>query len=119
MTRTPLRRSTPLRAKSSLRRTGRLRAVSAKRRRLAYARAECRRIVRERAKGRCQLRVSAACAVWGTDTHEILTRARGGSITDPDNCLWSCRVCHDWTHAHPAEAASLGFLKSQFSGGAA
>lgn len=45
------------------------------------------------------------------DPHEPLTRARGGSITDPDNLMWICRTHHDWLHAHPVEAHEVGLLK--------
>lgn len=33
-----------------------------------------------------------------TDVHELKTRARGGSILDPGNCVALCRTCH--THVH-------------------
>jgi hypothetical protein len=51
---------------------------------------------------------------WGasTDCHEKLTRARGGDILDESNILAICRSCHDWIHAHPAEAKSVGLLES-------
>lgn len=35
------------------------------------------------------------CWRWADDMHEPLTRARGGSITDPENVLPLCRICHD------------------------
>lgn len=35
------------------------------------------------------------CTRWADDLHEPLTRARGGSITDPDNAVPLCRACHD------------------------
>lgn len=39
----------------------------------------------------------ARCGVWADvlDGHELLSRARGGSITDPDNIVLLCRPCHD------------------------
>lgn len=51
------------------------------------------------------------CQKRSTDIHEPLTRARGGSIVDLDNTVAVCRRCHDWIHAHPDEATSLGLLK--------
>lgn len=45
------------------------------------------------------------------DPHEPLTRARGGSIVDPENLLWLCRSHHDWTHDHPVQAHEVGLLK--------
>lgn len=40
------------------------------------------------------------------DVHERLTRARGGSIVDPEQAhmLCVCRACHDWITTHPREA---------------
>jgi len=35
------------------------------------------------------------CTRWADDAHEPLTRARGGSIVDPENCRALCRACHD------------------------
>lgn len=45
------------------------------------------------------------------DPHEPLTRARGGSITDPGNLLWICRQHHSWLHAHPERAHEVGLLR--------
>jgi hypothetical protein len=36
-----------------------------------------------------------SCGNWADDLHEPLTRARGGSIVDPDNQVPLCRTCHD------------------------
>ncbi len=52
------------------------------------------------------------CRQHSTDIHEPLTRARGGSITDPANTIAVCRRCHDWIHANPAAAQDLGLLHS-------
>lgn len=45
------------------------------------------------------------------DPHEPLTRARGGSITDPDNLAWICRAHHDHIHEHPDEGHRVGLLR--------
>lgn len=45
------------------------------------------------------------------DPHEPLTRARGGSIVDESNLMWLCRSHHDWAHANPTDAHSVGLLK--------
>lgn len=45
------------------------------------------------------------------DVHEIVSRARGGSITDRDNLALLCRLCHDWVTTHPAEAEAEGWSK--------
>jgi hypothetical protein len=39
--------------------------------------------------------VISRCRRWADDVHEPLTRARRGSITDPDNAVPPCRSCHD------------------------
>jgi len=51
------------------------------------------------------------CTNLATDPHEPLTRARGGSITDPDNVRAVCPPCHQViTDRQPAWAYRLGFL---------
>ena len=45
------------------------------------------------------------------DFHEIVSRARGGSITDPENCIPLCRPCHDRATTEPVWAAELGLSK--------
>lgn len=46
------------------------------------------------------------CDGWAVDGHEVKSRARGGSIIDPDNVIPVCRSCHTWITEHPALAAS-------------
>ncbi len=46
-----------------------------------------------------------------TDPHEPLTRARGGSIVDPENIVALCRKCHSEVHASPAQSLKEGWLK--------
>lgn len=46
-----------------------------------------------------------------TDVHEVKTRARGGSITDPSNLACLCRPCHSWVTEHPAAAHAEGWLR--------
>lgn len=49
---------------------------------------------------------------WGPrDPHEIKTRARGGSILDPENILIVCRGHHDWIDLHQPDSHRLGLLK--------
>ena len=59
----------------------------------------------------------ARCAGLAVELHEPLTRARGGSILDPDNTVAICRNCHRWIHDHPEAATELGLLKSQHEQG--
>ena len=40
-------------------------------------------------------RCACGCGRLADDLHEIKSRARGGSIVDPANCVPLARVCHD------------------------
>lgn len=63
------------------------------------------------------------CGRWADDVHEPLTRARGGSIVDPENMVPLCRPCHDLvTFAPESEldwAYEAGLLRHSWQGGAA
>lgn len=52
------------------------------------------------------------CVNEAVDPDEILSRARGGSISDPANVWLLCRTHHDWKHAHPAQAKAVGLYPS-------
>ena len=67
-------------------------------------------IVAERGP-RCQF---PACKSMADDGHEILSRAAGGSITDPFNILLLCRPHHTWATDHPLQATRLGLAKSRY-----
>jgi 5-methylcytosine-specific restriction endonuclease McrA len=54
----------------------------------------------------------ARCGMPADDAHEVLSRARGGSITDPANIVPLCRSCHDFVTTHPAQAAEEGWSRS-------
>ena len=51
------------------------------------------------------------CGSRADDLHEILSRARGGSISDPENCIPLCRTHHTWVTEHPIEAKEMGLSK--------
>lgn len=51
------------------------------------------------------------CSGMATDGHELLSRARGGSITDPDNIVPLCRSCHRFVTEHPAWAQEHGWAR--------
>ncbi len=78
-------------------------------------------VVRERAKGRCEasalLRsVNPDHQCGGQfDFHEVLTRARGGSITDPANILYCCRRCHSVITEEPRLSESLGLVRNSWT----
>lgn len=58
---------------------------------------------------RCEV---PGCTRRADDAHEVLTRARGGSITDPANIRLVCRPHHDEiTFREPAWAYKYGFLR--------
>lgn len=89
--------------------------MSDKRRAIMGKRKKVREIVLARDDNRCQAQIDG-CTLHATDVHEILTRGRGGSITDPQNCLSLCRTCHQFITDNPAWAEEHGFIVSQFSG---
>lgn len=53
-------------------------------------------------------------AAQATEVHELKSRARGGSITDPDNCVPLCHECHRWITEHPKQALEDGWLKNSW-----
>lgn len=57
----------------------------------------------------CEMRLPM-CTGRAVDWDERLTRARGGSVTDPANRIMACRLCHDWKTTHPLEAHELGLM---------
>lgn len=109
----PLRRLTPLKAKTSLTSAAKLvartplRAVSLRRQR---ENAERRKVVAAMYEAR------PWCARCGrTDValagHEKLGRAQGGDPTKPDVLL--CDECNGWCEDHPLEAAAAGWKISR------
>lgn len=49
------------------------------------------------------------CGRPAVDGHELLSRARGGSITDPENVRPVCRECHTRITENPSWAEGLYF----------
>lgn len=45
------------------------------------------------------------------NAHELVKRSRGGSITDPGNCVPLCNVHNDWAEDNPIGAGLLGLVK--------
>lgn len=119
MKRSPLRRKTPLEPGGPIARSSPINQVSKKRRKVLAERRQfvidtLARHPRCEAGPRVQDRAHR-CQGTPSDVHEIQTRARGGSIVDPDNVVAVCRACHDWIHSHPAQATTLGLLASQYT----
>ena len=54
------------------------------------------------------------CTFHSSEVHEVLSRARGGSILDEENCLCLCHHCHAWVTTHPRLATMAGLLKSRW-----
>ncbi len=112
----------------------RLRPMSAKRAAIAdERRAFVRRILSERPQcearnflrpivgglaGVDQDRVVAAlrgCTWRSVEVHELLSRARGGSIVDYANCVPLCHECHRWVTTEPRLATMAGLQRSRWS----
>ena len=109
--RTPLHRGKPLERKSPL-----LPQVSRKRAREIRER---RTMLQAKYPGITLCEVPF-CNRGADDAHEPLTRARGGSITDPENVKAVCRPHHDEiTFEEPEWAYDLGFLVHSWDGEAA
>ena len=106
--RTGLARTSELRSGGELKRTSRLRHQSKKRR----AENRVRRKIVQATFGDRPMCIAPGCTRWADDVHEPLTRARGGSITDPSNMAPLCRRCHDEiTFTEPAWAYEAGLLR--------
>ena len=84
-----------------------LRSRSKKAQRIAPLR---RRLVEEMLEDAvCAARL-AGCTWRATEVHERLSRARGGSILDRENCVALCAACHFHVTTHPREGHELGLL---------
>jgi hypothetical protein len=100
-----------------------IKPVSAKR---AAENRQRRAMVDDLFKGERPLCAVPWCGQWADDLHEPLTRARGGSITDRENCIPLCRKHHDDITFRPESelgwAYQLGLLVHSWdapAGGAA
>jgi len=98
-----------------LRRNKPLSPISKKTRSLIPTRKAVREIVLNRDDNRCQAQIYA-CTYHATDVHEIVSRGRGGSPYDPDNCLSLCRSCHRYITENPEWATAHGFLLPAWAG---
>ena len=62
-----------------------------------------------------QMPICERCwSAYGTDLHEVKTRARGGSILDEANIKVLCRDCHNYITRNPKEAVETGFMKNSW-----
>lgn len=65
-----------------------------------------------------QDRVLAAlrgCTWKSAEVHELLSRARGGSITEDANVSALCHTCHAWVTTEPRLATMAGLQRSRWS----
>lgn len=105
--RSRLQRRTELNNGSQLEHTNRINPQSKKR----QAENRIRRTVVRATFGDQPTCAAPGCTRPADDVHEPLTRARGGSITDPTNMAPLCRPHHDEiTFTEPAWAYDLGLL---------
>jgi len=93
----------------------RINSMSKKRKEQLVERSETRIKVFERSS-RCEAGIEPMCSYHATDVHEIKTRARGGSITDVENCLALCRNCHRYITDNPAWSLEHGFVVHAWAG---
>ena len=101
----PLARTGSLAQAVPQRRAGRIKPVSAKRaRENRERRAMVDRLWPERPRCAC------GCGRLADDLHEILSRARGGSIVDPANCVPLARYCHDLATNEDSRMYRLGLV---------
>ena len=56
----------------------------------------------------------ARCKRVGVDVHELIPRARGGSILLQPNLVVLCRSCHTWVTGNPALAGREGLLRNSW-----
>ena len=98
--------------RTPLRRVSKKRAKEQRRRRQFVAEELARRELCEAGAVIYLQGKQARCSGLAVELHEPLTRARGGSILDPDNTVAICRNCHRWIHEHPEAATELGLLQS-------
>jgi hypothetical protein len=48
------------------------------------------------------------------EVHELLSRARGGSIVEDANCAALCSRHHQWVTEHPRLATMAGLMRSRW-----
>lgn len=83
-----------------------MRAVSKKRARVLRERRKLTDAMKANGRPSC-----VNCGRPADDAHELLSRARGGSLTDPANVVAICRQCHIFATEHPLEAGEMGLVK--------
>ena len=116
---TPLRQKTPLKSSTSLQRKTPLNKVSKRQQQLNRKRSKF-------SKEQLELRpfceagpiihqsgFESHCSRNAVELHEPILRSAGGSITDVNNSVAICRLCHSWIHNNVGESIKLGLIKSR------
>ncbi|MEO3869417.1 hypothetical protein ABGB18_11345 [Nonomuraea sp. B12E4] len=103
----PLERKTPLRATGNLDRSAPLPKQSKKRQQENRDRHAMKNAMFPDSRPPC---IVPWCGLLADDLHEPLTRARGGSITEPDNAVPTCRGHNDELTNEPAWGYELHLL---------
>jgi hypothetical protein len=103
----PLERKTELRAGGNLERSTPLRQQSTKRQRENRERRAMKNEMFPDGTPPC---IVPWCGRWAEDLHEPRTRARQGSITDPDNAVPTCRRHNSKLTEEPAWGYQLELL---------
>lgn len=94
----PLKRRTPLKARTGLGWGDRpMRQVSKRRRSLN---AERRKLAADLPDAPCRLR-TPVCTGWAEHFHELVGAGVGGSVTDPRNLVPACDTCNGWIEDRP------------------
>ena len=73
-----------------------------------------RKMVQERAQGRCEAVLAprmTGCSGYGSMAHHIIPRSRGIDHS-PGNLMWVSAKCHAHIHDNPKWATEVGYLKS-------
>lgn len=84
--------------------------VSAKRRAQLAREADVKAQVIARVGGRCEAcpRLHSGPVRAAVDKHELKSWARGGNPEAEANTIAVCRICHNFIHDNPEDAAVLG-----------
>jgi hypothetical protein len=87
---------------------------------MKYRSKKMARLYMERRKLVAEILDDAICvrckSAQATEVHELLTRARGGSILDKNNCVPLCHSCHSWVTLNPKKAHEEGLMLNSWEG---
>jgi hypothetical protein len=78
--------------------------------------AHARKLVAERARGKCEGRVAGVCTGALEHVHHRQLRSAGGDNSvgvtwQQGNLVAVCGACHTWAHGNPEKAYELDLLK--------